>query len=179
MRRRGLNKVWVLALVLLVALGTMGVTYSAWTDDIYIEGSLYTGDINTSVSCNGSCTMDPITEGTTITCSPVLNEPMQLQFSISDAMPGVIYYCNFKINNLDVDTLDQFESLPVKIDDATVTPQETYTGISASVINLPADPQIDPGLSAGGTVRIVVAGDAPAEQDPVFTLEVTVIRWNE
>jgi hypothetical protein len=181
MRRRGLNKVWVLALALLVALGAMGVTYGAWTDEIYIEGSLATGDINASVTCNGVGYVVPSTPDTGITCASIINEPMKLQFSVTNALPNLTYYCNFKINNLDLNAGDPFESLPIKIDSVSLTPQDTYTGITASVINLPTDPQIDPGLSAGGTVRISVASDAPTNptQNPVYTLEVTVVRWNE
>jgi hypothetical protein len=180
--RRGLNKIWMLALALLIAMGAMGVTYGAWTDEIYIEGSLYTGDINASVTCNGAGSVIPSPPPgviTGITCAAITDEPMKLQFSVTNAWPNTTYYCNFKINNLDLDIGDAFESLPIKIDSVSLTPQDTYTGITATVINLPADPQIDPGLSAGGTVRISVAGDAPAAQNPVYTLEVTVVRWNE
>jgi hypothetical protein len=182
MRRRGLNKIWILALALLVSLGAIGVTYSAWTDEIYVEGSLYTGDINASVGCNGAGSVVPPVAGipTGITCSSTA-DPMKLQFSITNALPNETYYCNFRVNNEPPDSTGPFESLPIKIASLTLTPQGTYAGITASVINLPIGTQIDSGLTAGGTVRIVVAGDAPTEplQNPVYTLEVTVVRWNE
>jgi len=173
MRRRGLNKIWTLALALLIALGAMGVTYGAWTDEIYIDGSLYTGDINASVTCNGPCP-----DSAYITCAPVPNEPMQLTFTLKDAVAGETYSCNFLINNLDVDEEVDFESLPIKRDSVTLSP-DTYPGITASVINLPADPQIEPGHSAGGTVEIVVDSGITPPQSLVYTLEVTVKRWNK
>lgn len=185
MRRRGLNRIGILAVALILALGAMGVAYSAWVDEIYIEGSLYTGDINASVTCGGACSealsgipMD--VPDTSASCSPTIY-PMKLSFSVTNALPDVTYACSFNINNLDVDPFDQFESLPIKIDSVTLTPQGTYTGITASVIDLPSDPQIDPGQSAGGTVFISVAPDAPTSptQNPAYTLEVTVVRWNE
>jgi hypothetical protein len=182
-RRGGLNKIGILAIALIIALGAVGVTYSAWVEEIYIEGSLYTGDINASVDCNGAGTIVPAPPAgidTSITCSPTVY-PMKLQFSVTNALPGKTYTCPFKVNNEDVDPFDPFESVPIKIDKAntTLTPQEdTYTGILAGVI-LPTDPQIDPGLSAGGTVQITVAGDAPALQNMVYTLEVKVVRWNK
>jgi hypothetical protein len=174
MRRRGLNKIWVLALALLIALGAMGVTYSAWTDDIYIDGSLYTGDINASVTCNGGCS-------TGIACDDVDGEPMKLTFTLENAAAGMDYSCNFLINNLNVDPDLDFESLPFNIDGVSLTPDDTYpAGITAAVSNLPADPQIDPGNSAGGTVTISVAAGTTLPEDPVvYTLEVTVVRWNK
>ncbi len=185
MRRRGLSKIWVLALALLVALGAMGVTYSAWTDEIYVSGSLYTGDINASLSCAGSCTealngviMD--VPDTSASCSATV-DPMKLQFSVTNATPNVTYACNFNVNNEPADPSSPLESLPLKIDTITLTPQDTYTGITATVIGLSPGTQIDPGLSVPGTVRISVAGDAPTNplQNPVYTLEVTVKRWNQ
>jgi hypothetical protein len=176
MRRRGLNKIWTLALALLIAMGAMGVAYSTWTDEIYIEGSLYTGDINASVTCNGPCSPD----GNYITCASVPNEPMKLTFTVNNAVAGTQYSCNFLINNLNVDADIDFESLPIKIDSVTLSP-DTYPGITGSVIGLPADPQIDPGHSAGGTVLISVASGTTITPplNLVYTLEVTVVRWNK
>jgi hypothetical protein len=182
MRRRGLNKIWILALALLIALGAVGVTYSAWTDDIYVTGSLGTSGINTVLSCNGTC-WEQIGEqvidvqGTSITCGNPTVDPLTLTFTVTNATPNVDYYCNFTINNNIADTL------PIKIVSVTLTPQETtYTGIIGTVPVKPAvDTQLDPGQSAGGTVKISVAPDAPTEpqQNPVFILEVTVKRWNQ
>jgi hypothetical protein len=181
-RRGGLNKIGILAIALIIALGAVGVTYSAWVDEIYIEGSLYTGDINASVGCNGvgSVVPDPYPIVTGITCNPVPNESMKLQFSVTNALPNRTYTCPFKVNNLDDDLSKSFESLPIKVDEAnsTLTAQGEYSGITASV-NLTSDPQIDPGGTGTGQVQIVVGPDATAGQNLVYILEVKVVRWNK
>jgi hypothetical protein len=181
-RRGGLNKIGILAIALIIALGAVGVTYSAWVEEIYINGSLYTGDINASVECNGdgSVSPDPYPIDTGITCSPTVY-PMKLQFLVNYAVPNLTYYCSFKVNNLDDDPFDPFKSLPIKIDEdnTTLTPQGQgdYTDIKASVIN--PDPQIDPGETVTSQVKIVVGPDATAGQNLVYILEVKVVRWNK
>jgi hypothetical protein len=49
-RRAGLKRVGLLALALVIALGALGVAYSAWSDDLYIEGTVYTGTLDVDIS---------------------------------------------------------------------------------------------------------------------------------
>jgi len=44
--RAGLKRMAVLALALVIALGAMGVGYAAWTDELYINGTVYTGTVD-------------------------------------------------------------------------------------------------------------------------------------
>jgi hypothetical protein len=184
-RRRGLHKVWILALALLVALGAMGVTYGAWTDEIYIEeGTLSTSGINTTLACNGDCWVevgDVVTQdtGTSINCTKV--DPLMLTITITNALQdilvnnvpqGVDYYCNFIISN-------PAGSLPVKIQSISIT---DYAGVAEAIGPaelLSGDYQIDPEGTAPGTVHIYLTDTTQLNQNLTFTLEVTVKRWNE
>jgi len=47
--RAGLKRIGLLALALVISLGAMGVAYSAWTDEIYIDSTVYTGTLNIDV----------------------------------------------------------------------------------------------------------------------------------
>ncbi len=52
MRRRninGLKRIGVLALALVIALGALGVAYTAWTDSVYIDGTVYTGTLDIDI----------------------------------------------------------------------------------------------------------------------------------
>ena len=166
-RSRGLHKVWVLALALLVALGAMGVTYSAWTDEIYITGTLATGDVNATLTCGDEWEV-PETEGTDIDCDT--GDPMTLDISVTNALEGVEYYCEFDINNAST-------SFPVKVDGVDLS--GSYTGVSASVDISPLGLQIDPGDTETGRVNIHLTTDASAGDTLNYTLEVSVKRWNE
>lgn len=48
--RKGLKKMGILALALLIALGAMGTAYAAWTDSVYIEGTVYTGTLDIDIA---------------------------------------------------------------------------------------------------------------------------------
>lgn len=47
--RAGLKRIGLLALALVVALGALGVAYSAWTDSVYINGTVQTGTVDVNV----------------------------------------------------------------------------------------------------------------------------------
>lgn len=44
--RSGLKKIGLLALALVLALGSLGVAYAAWTDEVYIQGTVNTGTVD-------------------------------------------------------------------------------------------------------------------------------------
>jgi hypothetical protein len=186
MRRRSLNKVWILALALLVALGAMGVTYSAWTDEIYIAGTLATSGINATLDC-GSCweTVDNAIidiPDTSIMCT----EDGQLAITIdidnalavnnhTDLLP-VDYYCSFTISN-------PAGSLPVKIQSFTPTPAGSYPDVSAVLTNGAGDVQvgdvIDPGDFATGKVHISLTSFASENLDLTYNPTFNLVRWNQ
>jgi hypothetical protein len=48
-RRAGLKRMGLLALALVLALGALGVAHAAWTDSVYIEGTIYTGTLDIDI----------------------------------------------------------------------------------------------------------------------------------
>jgi len=46
-----MKKIALLALALVLALGTLGVAYALWWDDLYVDGQVDTGDINAYWTC--------------------------------------------------------------------------------------------------------------------------------
>lgn len=48
--RNGLKRIGVLALALVIALGALGVAYAAWTDSVYIGGTVNTGTLDIDIS---------------------------------------------------------------------------------------------------------------------------------
>jgi hypothetical protein len=175
--RRGLNKIWILALALLIALGAMGVTYSAWVDEIYIEGTFDTSGINTTLDC-GTCSLTgtPPDPNTSITCDTT-GEPLEVTISVSNAQTATDYYCSFTINN-------PADSLPVKIDGVTLAllnPLSPYADVSAAITVLPAPTALDPGdtTTTAGEVHISLTSSASETFDLEYTLTATVLRWNQ
>jgi hypothetical protein len=175
--RRGLNRIGILAMALLLALGAMGTAYGAWVDEIYIEGTLSTSDINAGLSC-GNCweEVDSVVinvPDTDIDCS---GGSMTLTIDITNAQfnadPALNphYYCNFTVSNA-------AGSLPIKIESMDIT--DPYTGVSAVIEDLADGDVIDPGATATGKVHIHLTSAASAGANLTYTLDVSVERWNE
>jgi hypothetical protein len=169
-RRSGLNRIGLLAIVLLIALGAMGVTYGAWVDEIYIDGTLSTSAINTSLGCGTSSIVgNPLGLPTSISCSSP--SYMKLDITIEDPQPDTHYYYNFIVSNA-------ADSLPVKITSMSLT--GSYTGATSAIENLTVGTVIDPGYSvATGRVHIYVGVAGTAETELPFALTVNVARWNK
>jgi hypothetical protein len=168
-RRGGLNRIGLLAIVLLIALGTLGVAYGAWVDEIYITGSLSTSSINTGLACGECYFVGETTEETDIDCEAG-STAMTLDIEVANAQEGLDYYCGFTVSNAT-------GSLPIKIESMSLT--GSYSGVVEAIEDLPAGTVIDPGLSDTGEVHIHLNTAASAGADLYYTLTVTVERWNE
>jgi len=169
--RGGLNKIVVLALALLLAMGALGTAYGAWVDEIYIEGFLSTSDINTSLAC-GDCWEEVnniITNDTNpaISCtgsaSPLSIEVTNAQYNATATL-NTHYYCEFTISNA-------VNSFPVTVASRSIT---GYTGVHEEIESLPIGTVIDPGGSATGRVHIYLTDATQATKTLTFTLTVAV-----
>jgi hypothetical protein len=168
MRRRGLNKIGILAIALIVALGVMGAAYGAWVDEIYIEGSLSTSGVDATLACS-TCWEEPDTAETGIICSAG-GSPMTLNIEVYDAMEEVDYYCNFIVTNTS-------STLPIKIANMSLT--DSYPGVVEAIELVSVGDVIDPGLSVTGRVHIYLTSADSAGEDIAVALAVSVVRWNE
>jgi hypothetical protein len=54
-RRNGLRRIGLLALALVISLGALGVAYAAWTDSVYVTGTVNTGTLDVDI-CGTSST---------------------------------------------------------------------------------------------------------------------------
>ena len=167
-RRGGLNRIGLLALALVLALGVMGLAYGAWVDDVYITGTLSTSSINAGLSC-GTCSVQGTPANpTSISCSKTA--PMTLNIEVTSAQQNVDYYCNFIVSNA-------AGSLPIKIASMSLT--DSYTGVTEVIELLTVGTVIDPGQSATGRVHIHLTSAASVGANISTALAVTVARWNE
>jgi hypothetical protein len=164
-------------MALLLALGAMGTAYGAWVDEIYVEGTLSTGDINAGLSCgncweevNGVVINVPDTDIDCTGGSMTLNiDVTNAQFNATPTL-NPHYYCSFTVSNAT-------GSLPIKIEDMDIT--DSYTGVATAIEDLGIGDVIDPGDTATGKVHIHLTSDASAGADLDYILSVTVERWNE
>lgn len=59
-----MKKIGLLCLALVLALGTIGVGYALWSDSLYIEGTVYTGELDWEFECGTVTVSDPCTPPT-------------------------------------------------------------------------------------------------------------------
>jgi hypothetical protein len=166
--RRGLNRIGMLAIALIIALGATGVAYSAWIDEIFVTGTLSTSDdINTSLECS---TCSPASGPTYITCAPsdpVTVAPLVLTITVVNAQPSATYDCYFIVSNA-------VNSWPVKVQSVTLS-ADPYAWSTGTLAVSPKDTVLNTGQSAAGKVTISIASSGvPAEQNLIYTLTVVV-----
>ena len=167
-KRKGLSKVAMLALVMVLALGGLGVGYAQWVDEVAITGELSTQDIDASLSCVSAYLTGTPAAPTTNSCSE--GAPMTLNLEITNAQQDTDYYFEFDVYN-------GIDSLPLKISDLAVS--DSWTGVVELIEDITVGTVIDPGMSATGKVHIYLETAASVEEDINVVLEVSVVRWNE
>jgi len=159
--RRGLNRIGILAIALIIALGAVGVTYSAWTDEVYITGYLTTSNINTALEC-GDCSPD--SGDSYIACTPATNLT-KLNISVTDAQFGTDYNCEFTVIN----AVNSF--------DVTVTGLSlsgSYPEVTADIEDLTVGAVISQDSSVTGNVHIQLTDHDSEGDDLLYTLTVIV-----
>jgi hypothetical protein len=175
-------KLGALFLVSIMALAGTGAAYACWWDYLYIEGTVYTGEINIEWSLHPEDTWD--TEEL---------EPGKDQYSwiegeiIGDILyvylyngyPCIDYYLAFDVYNIPNDN-----SIPVHFRGirplGSVDPniEVEVTGDFDYPIPLELDAQIHPGEEARGFVHVHL--DQPILQNEIysFAFELVFSNWN-
>jgi hypothetical protein len=159
--RRGLNRIGILAIALIIAIGAVGVTYGAWVDDIYLDASVYTGTTSSVLNCAAphstevSCTKSDATLHITVAAT------------VAAPTPAGSYNHNFTVLNTG--------DLPVKVNNIVVS--TLPSGVHVSTTGVVAGSVIDPGPAASGTVNIIL--DTAITANISFDVAFTIVRWNQ
>jgi len=77
--RAGLKRIGVLALALVIALGALGVSYTAWTEDLYINSAVNTGTLDINIiGCSSTFVYKVPPDGTDVYYVTGKNPPSSL-----------------------------------------------------------------------------------------------------
>jgi hypothetical protein len=163
MRRRvwgGLAKIWLLAIIMVLALGAVGVTYGKWMDTISVNGTMNMTTVETTLSCAGSQSDD-------VRCN---SSGMTLDINVNGPIADGDYYCDFVVGNTG--------DIPVKIQGISVS--SLPVGVHVNTTDVIVGSQIEPVLAKSGAVNITIDGSAtnlPAS----FSFNVTfiIVPWNQ
>jgi predicted ribosomally synthesized peptide with SipW-like signal peptide len=114
-----MKKVKFVALILVLAFGLIGGAYAAWTDQLFVNGTVATGDIDvvftSAVSNDPGNTGDPgQPEGKDVAATEVeiIDGGKALQVTVSNAYPGYVSKVDYCVTNNG--------SVPVKLQEKTI-----------------------------------------------------------
>jgi hypothetical protein len=99
-----MKKMGLLLIVLVVALGSLGVAYAAWAQDLTIENTVNTGYISASfadysVGTDPYADLSAVIEGSGATDADLNSLNDELNVTIDDAYPGFSQTIYFKVVN--------------------------------------------------------------------------------
>ena len=173
-----MKKFGLLCLALVLALGTLGVGYAMWYEDLYINGTVNTGEVYGYWSFCGCFDIESKDVGA-ISCQVDQVDPRILHITVTNGYPCYFGDCEveFTIGG----------TVPVIIEDIVITP-DNFTMASANGADdgeLWVDVvdgiglQLHPGQSTAQSFKVHV--EQPAAQGAVytFTIKNKLVQYNE
>ncbi len=159
-----MRKIGLLALALVLALGTMGVGLAWWSDTLFIEGSIETGTLSAEFAGN-ECTADDAIEVQCVT------DGKTATITIGNMYPSGTATCSL--------TLANTGSIPAKIGSIVVDPDPAaldidVEGIDEGTTIIPIEGSVDVTVSVHG-----VPGELVESASYAFTVTIGVIQFNE
>ena len=95
-----MKKFGLVLLAVVLALGVLGVGYAMWYEDLFIEGTVYTGDLDIGYYCGwGVCyDSEPPEKDVSWIERQLSADGKSIEFTIHNAYPCVDYYGEFCLN---------------------------------------------------------------------------------
>jgi hypothetical protein len=170
--RTGLKRIGLLALALVIALGSLGVAYAAWTDTVYVSTAVQTGTLDINIYAVSSTFVYKV-PGALEKVQPNPDEGVEVY------LDTVVHYVDGSVDpspyTPDTDPPGQLVAKAVTTfdngNDDPDTATMTLTGLFPCI-----DFQTDLYLEYGGTVPAIVSVATITPDDP--TDEVLTALWN-
>jgi hypothetical protein len=162
------KKIGLLALALVLALGSLGVAYAMWYEDLFIEGTVDTGELDADLILTGYWEEGDDKDVSSIdayVCGKTL------YVTVNNAYPDVWYWVTFDIYNSGTIPL---HACGFDVDEFSVGPgvQIYYCG--------PDLIQIHPGESTSNLcIAIYLINDAAQSATNTFTFDYVNVQYNE
>jgi hypothetical protein len=163
------GKTGAIFLAFVMALGGAGAGYALWSETLYIEGTVYTGEVNVTIAAGDSWdTEPPEKDVSNISCYTIDDTLFVL---VQNAYPCIDYYQNFTINNTG--------TIPVKLGPLNITYNELPSGHILEITPDSNDTQLEPDEEFLGAIHIHLDNNATENTTYLFEADVTAYQWNE
>jgi len=178
----------LLALVLLLALASLGMGYGLWSKTLTIDGTVNTGELHaewTLVGCFDfeSKLPEPKDVGTTSGWIDT-GDPQLLHFQIDNGYPSYTGDCEGEWTNtgnipvvivaVRIDSQIATSGVPVDLD----VNADGKPDLNVTFVNSIGD-QVDPGEFVAHSIRAHVKQEAPQDSALPFTMAICLRQWNE
>lgn len=167
-----MKKIALISLVLVLAMGTLGVGYALWSDTLYIEGEVNTGEVDVGFYCDwGVCSDSEPAEKDVSSISKQIISPTLLQITITNAYPSIDYYAQFCIvtqGTIPVHFGNWIINRGTMPADATILVTPNLYGV-----------QKEPNMHTECSLHVHLGNDATMLATYTFTIEITAGQWNE
>ena len=164
-----MKKIGLLCLALVLALGTLGVGYAMWFEDLYIEGTVNTGELDANwsiVNFGDSEAADKNVSSVSATMSP---DGLTLYVTVTGGYPCIDYYVNFDVDNTG--------TIPFHICPLDCTGTVDFPG--TLTITQPTPFQVHPNEHALGTISIHLDNTALENTTYNFACTMKAVQYNE
>lgn len=167
-----MKKIGLICLALVLALGTVGVGYAHWSKNLYIEGTVNTGEVNLEIISVASDDIgidpgkDKDVASTAVQIDPL--DDQRVIITVDNGYPCYYNYVHFTVHNNG--------TIPVKLQSVTVTsapPEITVSGWDT------IGEQVDPCTNKDNTIYFHIEQSADELATYTFTVEFYYVQWNE
>jgi hypothetical protein len=161
-----MKKLGLLALALVLALGSLGVGFALWSETLYIEGTVATGELDADWIVTGYWEEG---DDKDVTWQEVEVVGKTLYVTVYNAYPNIWYYVTFDIYNSG--------TIPLHVCGFNVSGS---WGPGVYLCYCGASPlQVHPGESTGSCIAIYLDNDAAQGSTHTFTFEYVNVQYNE
>jgi len=164
-----MKKIGLLALALVLALGTLGVGYAMWYEDLFIEGTVMTGDLD--VDWSQGVPYDDEDTGKDVSSGVCRIDGDTLYITITDAYPCITYHFPIDIHGVG--------TVPAHLCPLVVTGGNLPASATVTFPNW-SGAQIHLGDTVNGEITVHLANPGTAENTTyTFTATLQAYQYNE
>lgn len=172
-----MKKVGFIVMILVLALGALGVGYAYWSDVLTINGNVATGSFNNNLVAVSASDSDGSGVGSVGTCTAVANGDKAVTVTIGNGYPTFVGTVNLRIDNTG--------SIPSRIKNLTYPALVDLDGDSVNDISVSLSPAsiaegttVSAGGSKSGTLTVTVLDDATQSASGSFTVSMDAVQFN-
>jgi hypothetical protein len=168
-----MKKIGLLALALVLALGSLGIGFALWSETLYIEGTVNTGTLDAEWSFDGYGDSEIAEKDYSYMWYDI--DGNYLYVYIVNAYPCIDYWANFDVTNTG--------TIPFHVCDIVCETCGFPGTVEISAIENPSRPstpyQVHSGESAYGTITVHLTNDAVENSTYYFSCYLPVVQYNE